>query len=121
MLESSDEDLKNLGLPKGARVKALEWISARQSVNGQAVKLPETLHGSESALPELDREKASKYAPKAFAEAVKTLSPSIGQETFGSAGDAAKLPLPDSFCCPISFALMEDPCMLWGGMFITGL
>jgi hypothetical protein len=92
---SSDSDFKDIGLPKGVRMKILKW--ANENKNSGAGGSP-IGSGSKAGT-----------------------SPTRSRLGFGfSAGpsDTGATPkLPDSYCCPISHFIMDDPVQLRGGAF----
>ena len=109
--KSSDADLKKIGLPKGVRLKLLEWASCHT--------YPESEPSTFDTKPAPSNSKKQPMLNKPIIESDPTTGspiPSSLNAFSAIADDETSKPPPVSFCCPISFAVMKDPCTLWGGM-----
>ena len=88
----SDQDLKEMGLPKGVRMKLLKWAQTKVSQGAQG-------------------------EPAGFQMAPGMSQPAEQSQTTRVAAVAPHRlsSVPSSFCCPISTFIMEDPVVLKGG------
>lgn len=90
----SDDDLKEIGLPKGARLKLVKWIRDRQGETAEQ-PAPTVIGSGTTRRPMNGRENESP---------VERLPKSYGM---------IAVP-PPSYCCPISMFVMEDPVLCIG-------
>ena len=147
---SSDEDFKDIGLPKGVRMKILKWATTQREIKKNAGATPTTTTpiGTREVAFVGEGEKAFPCPPSTAAKSSPTRSRlsslGVGLESTGSGGSRGRggvgargigargggaggrshrgaIPdVPDKYCCPISHFIMEDPVTLRGGKFVHG-
>jgi hypothetical protein len=99
---STDADLKDLELPKGVRMKLLKWIQAHAAAQESSGSSGSSERSSGGAF----------VGGSAGGGRQRDEGEPLGAQP-GAAGDAPPK-VPDTFCCPISTFIMEDPCTLGG-------
>jgi hypothetical protein len=106
LMVSDDSDLKDIGLPKGARIKLLQWIQTTKAAASAPARAQATAASSSSS-----HRAGGSSAPFAGPGSVNSKTPVLK-------GLNATLKVPDIFFCPISTCVMEDPVILHGGEWL---
>jgi len=108
ILICSDEDLKELGLPKGARLKLCKWIMDSKAAKTHKTNTKGPPSAQQTHKSQSQAQQKQQKAPKQKLSTQKQASRQ--HASHGNAIESA----PSNYCCPISMCLMEDPVMCVG-------
>jgi hypothetical protein len=120
---STDADLKDLGMPKGVRMKLLKWIGETSNGSGNGsgspAKQPQPASrggsggGGKGGGSQRSSGSQAGHSPHGAQDEGRSSSsspPTAQQQQWTS-----NVKVPEDFCCPISTFIMEDPVILHGG------